>query len=299
MNAFACRWLAMAIRRPLTAFFVLTFGLTWLCWSVPALGYRHGVGSALAVLGGFGPCVAAAIMTRLTGGSVKSWFRGLFRWRVAARWYAYALGVPIALVVLVTAEFAAVGESLQWSLLDDRLLVYLPSLLIVAAIAGGNEEPGWRGFALPRLQQRLSPIRATLLLGALWAPWHLPLLFAAEGSTHQLPIGGVLVLVALTMTGIVGYTFAYTYLFNRTRSVLLCIIMHAGFNTALASAGLRNEQALQRWDYVLMLGLTTATVWAGVALLIKLTHGRLGQADQPPQRARDHVTPTSRVPARV
>ncbi len=268
---------ATAGRHPLTSFFVLAFAFSWGCWSVSVLGYRGGVATALLVLGAFGPLVAALIMVRLTGDSVKRWFRGLFRWRVAPRWYLFAIGVPIALAVLVTAEFALAGNNLDWSLLDTRLAAFLPTLVFVALLQGGNEEPGWRGFALPRMQDRFTPVRATLLLGGVWALWHLPLLFAMDESSHGLGTGGVLVLGVLTLLSIVGYAFAYTYLLNKTGSVLLCIILHAGFNTAIASAGLRTEDALQRWDYILTLGLSVLTIWAGVALLIKLTGGRLGR----------------------
>jgi membrane protease YdiL (CAAX protease family) len=265
------------LRRPLASFFVLAFTFSWACWSVPALGYRDGLGGLAYVLGGFGPLVAAATMTRLMGASVGAWLKGLFVWRVAPRWYAFAIGVPVALVVAITAEFALFGEKLDWSILDERLIAFLPSLVLVALAGGGNEEPGWRGFALPRLQDRMTPVRATLLLGVLWAPWHLPLLFASADSSHGLPAGGVLILVALTLVSIVGYAFAYTYLLNRTGSVLLCILMHAGFNTALSSAGLRTEAALQKWDYVLMLALGAVTIWAAVAALIRLTGGELGR----------------------
>jgi len=268
---------AAAARHPLTSYVVLAFGFSWACWSVPALGYRAGAGAVLLLLGGFGPLIAALVMTRLTGNSVKRWFTGLFRWRVAPRWYLFAIGVPITLAVLVTAEFALAGKEIDWSLLDTRLAVFLPSLLFVALAGGGNEEPGWRGFALTRMQDRSTPVRATLLLGAVWALWHLPLLFATDEAGHGLATGGLLVLVALTLLSIVGYAFAYTYLLNKTGSVLLCILLHAGFNTAMASAGLRTEDALQRWDYILTLGLGVVTIWAGVALLIKLTGGRLGR----------------------
>ncbi len=237
-------------------------------------------------------------MTRLVGESIGRWFRGLLIWRVPARWYAYALIVPVALTVLATAEFSAVGKTLDWSLLGHQLLIYLPSLLFVAMAGGGNEEPGWRGFALPRLQERYSPIRATLVLGALWAPWHLPLLFASSGSSHHLPIGGVLIMIVITLISIMGYAFAYTFLINRTGSVLLCIVLHAGFNTALSSAGLQSEEALQRWDYILLLGLTAATVWAGVAALILVTRGRLGlTSDKTPMSARRPIHSPPAVPA--
>lgn len=88
-------------------------------------------------------------MTRIMGDSVRNWFKGLFRWRVAPRWYLFAVGVPLTLAVVVTAEFAMFGEKLDWSILDNRVAAFLPSLLIIALVSGGNEEPGWRGFALP------------------------------------------------------------------------------------------------------------------------------------------------------
>ncbi|MEO8690201.1 MAG: CPBP family intramembrane glutamic endopeptidase [Solirubrobacteraceae bacterium] len=263
------------------SYFVLAFAFSWVFWSVPALGYRDGVGLAFFVLGGFGPLVAAATMTHILGDSVRSWFSGLFHWRVALRWYLFAIGVPIALAVLVTAEFALFGNALDWSLLDNRLIAFLPSLLLTALFFGGNEEPGWRGFALPRLQDRFSPVRSTLVLGLLWAPWHLPILFATDDASHGLGTGGVVVLAALTLLSIVGYAFAYTYLINKTGSVLLCILLHACFNVAMASAALRAEQALQRWEYILVLGLSAVTIWAAVGLLIKLTGGRLGRDDAP------------------
>jgi uncharacterized protein len=267
---------ATAARRPVASFVALAFAFSWACWSVSALGHRGGVATALFVLGGFGPLVAALVMVRLTGHSAKRWFKGLFLWRVDPRWYLFAVGVPIGLAVLVTAEFAVAGNELDWSLLDTRLAAFLPTLVLAALLQGGNEEPGWRGFALGRMQDRFAPVRATLLLGGIWALWHLPLLIATDEASHGLATGGVLVLVALTMLSIVGYAFAYTYLLNKTGSVLLCILLHAGFNTAMSSAGLRAEDALQGWDYVLALGLGVLTIWFGVALLIKLTGGRLG-----------------------
>jgi uncharacterized protein len=285
------------VRHQLVAFFTLAFAFSWAAWAVPALGYRDGVGAVLFIAGVFGPFAAAATVTRLAGGSVRNWFKGLFVWRVPLRWYAFAFGLPIAFAALVTAEFALAGEELDWSVLGERLPAYLVTLLFVAVAGGGNEEPGWRGFALLRLQERLTPVRATLLLGTLWASWHLPILFASEDSDHELGTWGVLALVGLTLASIVGYAFAYTFLVNRTGSVLLAIAMHASFNTANGFAGLRTEEALQGNDYLLMLGLSTATIWTLVAVLIAVTRGHLGRgapavpAMQPKPVPSDRVVP--------
>jgi uncharacterized protein len=281
---------AFAIRHPLGAFFLLAYAFSWAFWALPALGYREGVGAVFFIAGVFGPLVAAATVTRVTGHSVRAWFKGLFVWRVPVRWYAFAFGLPIVFASLVTAEFALAGEELDWSVLDERLASYVVTLLFVAAVGGGNEEPGWRGFALPRLQERLTPVRATLLLGALWASWHLPLLFAMEDAGHGLGAWGVLALVALTMASIAGYAFAYTLLLNKTGSVLLCIALHASFNTANGFAGLRAEDALKENDYLLMLALSAATIWVLVAALVRATHGRLGS---------DSATARSGQPERV
>jgi uncharacterized protein len=282
-------------RHQLVAFFVLAFAFSWAFWAVPALGYGE-AGGAFLVAGAFGPLVAAATVTRLVGDSVRSWFEGLFVWRVPLRWYAFAFGVPVAFAAVVTAEFALAGEELDWSIADERLAAYLPSLLFVALAGGGNEEPGWRGFALSRLQEQLTPVRATLVLGALWASWHLPILFAVEDSDHGLGTAGVLLLVALTMASILGYAFAYTFLLNKTGSVLLCIVLHASFNVANGFAGLRTEEALQENDYLLMLVLSAATIWALVTLLIRATQGRLGQAAAVPAE-REQRLPSRPVPA--
>lgn len=112
------------------------------------------------------------------------------------RWYAFALGLPVLIVSMATAAFVLAGEEIEFSLLGGNLAKFAPLLLFVTLLGGGNEEPGWRGFALPRLQTRWTPVRATFLLGAVWALWHVPILVVAGG--HGLdPIPFALIIVAL------------------------------------------------------------------------------------------------------
>ena len=142
-------------RHPVAAFFVLTYTLSWLAW-LPAI--LLGGGQAAIIPGAFGPAVAAYLVIRIAGGSVRAWARQILHWRVRPRWYLYALGLPALLFAVVNATLALLGNQIDLSLLG-----------------GGQEELGWRGFALPRLQQRLTPLQATLLLAFLWGLWHLPI----------------------------------------------------------------------------------------------------------------------------
>ena len=246
---------------PLLAFFVFAYAFSWLFWLAPALGLRGPIGVLLLYVGVFGPAVAAAAITRLTGGSLRAWFRELVRFRAAPRWYVAVIGFPILLVTALTGVYLLTGGTIETSLFGGRLAAFLP-LLIVWTLAGTGEEPGWRGFALPRLQEQLSPVRATLVLGVLWALWHLPLLAAADEPSHgldALPLVGVSLLF---IAAIVGYSFFYTYLWNRTRNLWLAILLHGSLTAAngafvlvpiddqrrhlCASAGARRRRHLAR-----------------------------------------------------
>jgi uncharacterized protein len=151
----------------------------------------------------------------------------------------------------------ALGKQLDVSLVVERIPAYLQTFLLTAVIFGGQEEPGWRGFALPRLHQRHIPLVATLLLGLGWGIWHVPLYGPA----------GFVVPLALA--------FYYTWLYNKTRSVLLCILLHASFTPA-------QDHLLLTADSPLVDAVLLSTYLLGAGVLIALTRGRLGyEATQP------------------
>jgi membrane protease YdiL (CAAX protease family) len=135
--------------------------------------------------------------------------------------------------------------------------------LFVLVIGGAAEEPGWRGFGLPYLLERHSPVRATLILGLVWGVWHLPVYG---------PLGFVVPMVL---------AFFYTYLWARTRSVLLAILLHASFTPAQDHLVLmpRDEaysSVLDAPDFVIL-----GVYLAAVAVLLLLTRGRLGMPRRP------------------
>jgi membrane protease YdiL (CAAX protease family) len=205
----------------------------------------------LVVLGGFGPASAAAVMLRLGKQPLRPWLRRLLSWRVRPRFYAYALLLPAALYGLVNLALQVLGADVDWSLLPGRLPGYLLALLLTATLFGGLEEPGWRGYALPRLQARHTPFRATLLLGLAWGVWHVPLYG---------PAGFVVPLVL---------AFFYTWLYNRTGSVLLCVLLHGSFTAA-------QDELLLTADSVTVDAVILGIYVAAAAAVVLLTRGRLG-----------------------
>jgi membrane protease YdiL (CAAX protease family) len=171
-------------RHRFLTFVVLAYAISWSLW-----------------------LVAAAIVTARTGHSLADWIRPVWRWRVPVRWWLYALGLPALLYVVVTLLLQLVGAPVDWSLGGDRLPDYLSTFVFVLFLGGALDEPGWRGFGLPVLQERYSPLRATLILGLVWGVWHVPVYGPA----------GFVVPAVLA--------FFYTLLWNATRSVGLCILL--------------------------------------------------------------------------
>jgi membrane protease YdiL (CAAX protease family) len=269
-------WIA---RHPVAAFFFGAYGFTWLWWMPSMLGLEGALVSIAMLVGGFGPAVSGATIVRLTGGSARDWTRGLFRWRVPARWYLFALGLPILIVSVATAAFVLAGEELTPSLFGGNLAKFVPLLVFVALVGGGNEEPGWRGFALPRLQRRFPPVRATLLLGTVWAFWHLPILVIA-GAHGLSPVPFALIILVLFVGIAGGFAFPLTVLYNKTQSALLCILLHASYNTSIGLLILVPEESLRGATYVMAALALTGTMLALTVILILVTRGRLGLADE-------------------
>jgi membrane protease YdiL (CAAX protease family) len=168
------------------------------------------------------------VVTPLVGGwpATAALLRRLGRWRVGLRWYALALLLPLGVTAAAAAATVALGAPAP---AGGELLGRLPLLVpifvvnLLSPLSGAlGEEPGWRGFALPRLLAGRSPLAATLVLGALVAGWHAPLFLT--GLYGQVP---------LRVLFIVTTTVLYTLLFTGAGgSVLLAMLCHAAWNAA-------------------------------------------------------------------
>ncbi|GAB3622250.1 hypothetical protein GCM10027418_03320 [Mariniluteicoccus endophyticus] len=139
--------------------------------------------------------------------------------------------------------------------------------------AGGplQEEPGWRGFAQPRMQEHLHPLATAALIGALWTGWHAPLFFTREWDT---PRNGPTDLLAY-LVFVVGLGVVLAWLTNVSRAVWLAILGHDVANWALTiGPPLLGRTADSIWPAALGVG-------ALALIVVAATRGRLGLADAP------------------
>ena len=268
---------SIAGRRPLLSFFVLAYASSWIAmlpWVLSPVGLgvlRVDVPETIMILVATMPTVAALIVQRL----------GFGYWRILT--LGASLGRPLlgavaglALVVFVYAVAPALvltrgaAGSMNWAAAPAALAAWAANPL---NLLGGplNEEPGWRGFALPRLQARFGPTPAALVLGVLWAGWHLPL-FLIQGWLGPLPFWGfVLLIVALSVL--------MTWAVNLSRGgIVTAILMHATFNASFPIfIGLCQGQKTFGPGLPIYVG----TIVACAVLAILVTRGRLGAAKAP------------------
>src|SRR5215213_3015351 len=219
-------------RHPLVTFFLLVFILTWVVWVPRASGAHLGVvGQAWTWI----PAIAALLAAALTGGrgTLRELGSRLVRWRVGWQWYVVVILGPAAFSLAVAGIYALFGGSWAEAAPPAILvgpLVVLPLFLVILTLTDGlGEELAWRGFALPRLLTRYSALVASVVLGVIWALWHLPLLWTEGNGMFHLPVW--LLLLDLTAKSIL-----FTWVFLHTRgSVLIAMLFHGATNLFLVS----------------------------------------------------------------
>lgn len=218
-------WRSAARDRPALTYVLLAIGLSWLVW-LPALWARPEAEGFL-YLGAFGPAVAGAIMVRAHGGRVRDWLRGMAIFRVRLRWYALALVLPLMDPAIQALMAARAGTSIDVGVLPGRLPTIAVMFVMTLLLGGGQEEPGWRGWLLPRLQSGgTNPLAASLFVGTAWAVWHLPLYLIGPYADLSF---------ALYAPAVVAMAVVFTWLYNATGgSVVLAMILHVQINTAQA-----------------------------------------------------------------
>lgn len=217
-------------KHPVITYFLLACGITWSVWAPISYGYMNGSIELtptiilIYVLGSFGPFLAAAIVTKLTGRSLRTWFAQALKWRVQVKWWLAAFFLPVLLYALMAAIHLLMGGKLR--LIGLSSLLALPGgFFSVFLWGGGNEELGWRGLALPRLQARYNPLVSSLIVGVVWTLWHAPPGIIELGFVDWVTD------LPFYMTTVTGISVVTTWLYNKTGgSVLLAMVFHASVN---------------------------------------------------------------------
>jgi membrane protease YdiL (CAAX protease family) len=211
-------------RHPLVTFFALSFMLTWRFLPVESVRFFPA-----------GVCFAALIVASMGHGlaGLRELGTRMLRWRVGWRWYVIAIGLPLLVQLsAVTLNMALGAPAPSLTRVGPWYSVVLAFALRLINPADGPvaEEPGWRAFALPRLQAGRSPLVASLILALLVTTWHIPLLFLEEGGLQPAVVINLIVGNSAAM-------FWYTWLFNRTRgSGFMTLVAHAAQGSIQTSA---------------------------------------------------------------
>jgi uncharacterized protein len=258
-----------AYRDSVTRFFVGAFVATW-ALQLPAVLVKLAGGPAegylpLAMLGVLCPAAIATWMSYLAGGwpAVRRLYAPLLHWRVHCQWYFIAVALRGLLLTAALLLLRPAG----W----DGPVTFFPPVerVIAAVVISLGEEIGWRGYALPRLQQRYGAIGASGILGALWTLWHIPMFVG---------LGVPLSLLPLMLVYFVGGSLVMTWIYNRTGgSLLLMVLAHVG-------AHLNNSHAALPEHVLPLVVQAILSVWIGyLALALPL------RRRQPKWRASPHV----------
>ena len=207
----------------MTKYFFYVFALSWICFALAVL--VPPIGSFIFLIGVFMPGLISIWLTGVREGTqgLQRFFTRIFEWRVGWQWYAFAL------LYMLAIRFAAAGiqrvATGAWPQFSHPEWMLLLLAVIVSTPVQAGEEVGWRGYALPRLGARIGYAWGSLLLGAVWAIWHLPTFFMlpGNGNYHQS--------FPLFFVGVCAISIAMGWLYvHSSGSVLLAMIMHSAID---------------------------------------------------------------------
>jgi membrane protease YdiL (CAAX protease family) len=205
-------------------FVFLAFGITWVAVTplvMSAQGFLPPLPVWLHGLGALGPVLAAYFSKRERGVYAAAGPSAL-----SPGWTAVCLGTPVLLAVVALVVVLARSETIRQPLAaafgnPDWVI----SLAVGSLLYGFGEEPGWRGWLQPHLQERHSPVRATFLLTPIWAAWHVPFFF------YRFQFEGAGTIVGF-FVGLLAGAFWLAFLYNATRSVKVVAWWHVLWNIA-------------------------------------------------------------------
>ncbi|MCK6581539.1 MAG: CPBP family intramembrane metalloprotease [Anaerolineales bacterium] len=267
-------------QHPLFTYFFLAYAFSWIVFIPYVLGERgilQGNYTFFYILHVFGPAIAAIVITSVIAGKagLQELRQRIQKTHVSSKWYLFILlGIP-ALVMLGIIVQPGVALSSFKGFTTSMLAGYPIFLVSTFFGVGLGEEPGWRGFALPRMQKQYSALWGTLLLGVLWSCWHLPdFLTASKGGGEGTGWITFLTNFPVFTLAVVSLAVIMTWLYNNTQgSLFIAILAHASVDAPEVAGWTALFPAVS------MIGLHWAILFSfGVPalLILILTRGRLG-----------------------
>lgn len=256
------------------AFLVITLSLSWLVFwgplavfGVPTISFVDDTTGpvwaiVLFMIGGFTPSLTALVMVGVREGrpGLRNMWRRLTRVGIGWRWYLTILGIVAVGGAGQILLLRVLGHEFEYQL----FILQLGSLAPLLVIGPLSEEIGWRGYALDRLQSEWGPLPASLILGAVWGLWHLPLfhMVGTSQNTWGIPFLGFLV-------GIISLSVIFTWLHNKTGgSVWTAVVFHWLYTwVAQVVATGATRSTLYNWlEYVPWLIIAVVVAVAGIGL---------------------------------
>ncbi|TXT53939.1 MAG: putative CAAX amino terminal protease self-immunity [Candidatus Thorarchaeota archaeon] len=250
-------------RNPLNSYFVIAITFTALCWIPTSIiaylnGYtllnnntfgeliqtgfvdtQHVIISFIFALGVYGPLIASilVLLTTTSRSGVADLFSRMKKWRVDKKYYLAIFLIPFILTVPAIAVALVLGIPLPSPFELVVPLQFIPLFIIYQIFTSGLEEPGWRGYALPELMKTMTAEKASYKLGVIWSIWHWPFLIfvtvsnlpidIAEAGYMMVAMVSIVQVLLFNVLTMVGMAVIYTWLYNNTESVFICIIFHA------------------------------------------------------------------------
>ena len=266
--------------KQLEAFVALTFATSWVIWLgmiVGSVGIDSPPGLVLNVIATAGPSITALILAVAVGrGEVQRLLEGFSPGRVSLRWALVALVVPVAMIgIAIVASVGAFGAAVP--VITIGVLGVLVTEFVRILFLGGplEEELGWRGFALPRLQEKRSAFSSSVILGAIWGVWHIPLYFVSgTGQQATAASTGAVFGITAFVVWTIGLSILFTWLFNQTRgSLIVAMLFHAAVNLGAFIPAAVGSTGAASFLYALV-------TWV-VALIVAARFGRENLATRP------------------
>ncbi|HEY3128552.1 MAG TPA: type II CAAX endopeptidase family protein [Acidobacteriota bacterium] len=219
--------------RSLLKFFTLTYIVSWILWIAAAAILRVAtpqpsgflaLSGLLYLLGVFAPSLVALALTARANGraGTLALLRRTVKWSVGARWYVFAVVYMAAVKLGVALVYRIVTGA--WPAFSQEPLYLMAIAIVFSTPVQAGEEIGWRGYALPRLSARLGLSSASIVLGVIWACWHLPFFFISgtDKSGQSFPV---------YLLSVTALSVAMAWIYWRTNgSLLLTMLMHAAVN---------------------------------------------------------------------